>query len=46
MAEDGSELTGLEPLPPRQRVAWIAAIWALSSGFMLLLTMAIRALLT
>lgn len=33
-------------LPLRQRVAWMAAIWLLSMGLMVLVSMALRAWLT
>jgi hypothetical protein len=44
MAEDRTSHSEL--LPPRQRLAWIAAIWVLSAGTMVGFTMAVRALLT
>lgn len=46
MTEDGLDIRKSELLPPRQRLAWIAAIWLLSAGTMVLATVAIRALLS
>ena len=46
MAEDGLNTPESELLPPRQRVAWMAVIWVLSAGTMVLVTVALRALLS
>lgn len=45
MADDLYKTRETELLPPRQRVAWMAAIWALSVGTMVLVTIAIRSLI-
>ena len=45
MAEDRYNTPDTDLLPPRQRVAWMVAIWALSVGTMVLATIAVRSLL-
>lgn len=46
MAEDLHNLPKVDLLPVRQRIAWMAAIWSLSVGAMVLVTLAIRSLIT
>lgn len=46
MAEDLHKPPEMDLLPVRQRIAWMAAIWALSVGAMVLATLAIRSLIT
>lgn len=45
MAKDLHELPDADLLPVRQRIAWMAVIWALSVGAMVLVTIAIRSLI-
>lgn len=45
MAEDLPKFTDPDLLPVRQRLAWIVAIWSLSVGAMVLVTLAIRSLI-
>jgi hypothetical protein len=45
MAEDVNNLPEAKLLPVRQRIAWIAAIWLLSVGAMVLVTLAVRSLI-
>lgn len=44
MAEDLPKFPDPELLPVRQRLAWMLAIWMLSVGMMVLVTLAIRSL--
>ena len=44
MAEDLHKSSEMDLLPVRQRIAWMAAIWSLSVGAMVLVTFAIRSL--
>ena len=44
MAEDLHNAPEVNLLPVRQRIAWMAAIWALSVGAMVLATLALRSL--
>lgn len=46
MAEDPHKPPDVELLPLRQRIAWIAVVWLLSTGFLALATWLIRGLLT
>ena len=45
MAEDREKMPEVDLLPMGQRIAWMAGIWALSAGAMVLLTYAIRSLI-
>lgn len=46
MAKQTRKPPEVELLPVRQRIAWIAVIWLLSTGFLALATWLIRDLLT
>lgn len=43
MAEEMHNLPSAELLPVRQRIAWIALIWSLSVGAMVLVSLALSA---
>ena len=45
MAEEMHHLPETDMLPMRQRLAWIAAIWAFSVATMVLISLAVRALI-
>ena len=45
MAEEFKGLPDPDLLPVRQRIAWMAAIWTLSVGSMVLVTLAVRSLI-
>lgn len=45
MAEELHDMRNDDLLPVRQRIAWMAAIWSLSVGAMVLVTLAIRSLI-
>lgn len=46
MAEELRNISEIELLPGWQRLGWIAGIWALSVGLIVMLTLALRALLS
>ena len=45
MAKDLDKSPEMDLLPVRQRIAWMAAIWTLSVGAMVLVTVAVRHLI-